>query len=152
MPGKVKYHELTDKEKMVCLGDFYSAVSLLNDREEVKMFFKDLLTLSEITMISRRIQIAKMLLKSETHENIRKKMHVGFSNITQVEKWLNNGFGGYKLAIRKLDKKNEVARKKFDEQAIPHTFDWLRKKYPLQFMLINLLIDKNKDSKIREIL
>jgi uncharacterized protein YerC len=62
MRGKVKYHELSEFQKRKYLGEFYSMISLLRTRDEVKKFFKDLLTLSEVVMISRRLQIAKMLL------------------------------------------------------------------------------------------
>jgi TrpR-related protein YerC/YecD len=147
MPGKVKYHNLPEKERIIFLGDFYSIVSTLNGRDEAKSFFKDLLTLSEITMIARRIQIAKLLLSGKTHDEIRKKLKVGFSTIVQVDKWLNNGFGGYKAAIKKLNKQNADRERKFDEPPMPHSFDWVRKKYPLQFMLVNLMMDKNKKSK-----
>ena len=41
MAGKVKYHELSDLEKKKYLGDFYTMVSLLKTREEVKNFFDD---------------------------------------------------------------------------------------------------------------
>ena len=99
MAGKVKYHNLSEGEKKKYLGDFYLMVSLLPEKEDVKNFFKDLLTLSESVMISRRIQIAKMLEKGETHDKIRKKLKVGFTTINQVEKILDNGTGGYRKAI-----------------------------------------------------
>jgi TrpR-related protein YerC/YecD len=136
MAGKVKYHELTEAEKKIYLGDFYAMVSLLKSREEVKNFFKDLLTLSEIVMISRRIQIAKMLLKGYTHDEIRKKLRVGFANIAQVEKWLNNGFGGYRKTIEKYNKKRKdnpgtKFKKPFKES--------MMKKYPFHSLLWDLI-------------
>ena len=73
MPGKVRYNQLSDFEKKKFLGEFYSMISLLRGRDEVKKFFKDLLTLSEVVMISRRIQIAKMLLDGFDYEEIRKQ-------------------------------------------------------------------------------
>ena len=45
--GKVKYSQLSKEEKIKFLGDFYSTVASLQNREEVKNFLKDLLTLSE---------------------------------------------------------------------------------------------------------
>ena len=143
MPGKVKYHKLNEKERKKILDDFYSIIASLNSKEEVKRFFKDLLTLSEAVMVSRRIQIAKMLLSGKTQEEIRSKLKAGFNNINQVEKWLNNGFGGYKLAIKKLygTKKVEKTRNNY---YTPYTFDWLRKKHPLHFALINLLLKDKK--------
>jgi len=107
MPGgKVKYNDLSEYQKKKCLGDFYTMVASLRDREEVKIFFKDLLSLSEIVMISRRIQIAQMLLEGKSYEEIRRELKAGFSNISQVEKWLNSGFGGYKKVIARYCNRN----------------------------------------------
>ncbi|PIP26482.1 MAG: hypothetical protein COS71_03125 [Candidatus Moranbacteria bacterium CG06_land_8_20_14_3_00_40_12] len=142
MPGKVKYNNLSEFEKKKYLGEFYSMVALLKDREEVKSFLKDLLTLSEVVMISRRIQIAKMLLEGNTQEEIRRKLKVGFTNINQVERWVNNGFGGYKKIIKKYQKeypdKNEFEKYGYT----PFSREWTRKKFPLHYLLINLL-EKN---------
>ncbi len=145
MPGKVKYNELSEFQKKKYLGDFYSMVALLKTREEVKKFFKDLLTLSEVVMISRRIQIALMLLQRNSYEEIRKELKVGFTNICQVEKWLNNGFGGYREILSR-HMRNEKKRKgnRSNVPAAPYTLDWVRKKYPLHFLLLNLLKDHKK--------
>ncbi|MBI4812738.1 hypothetical protein HY798_04900 [Candidatus Falkowbacteria bacterium] len=102
MSGKVKYNQLSEDQKKKYLGEFYTMVSLLNGRGEVKSFFKDLLTLSEVVMISRRIQTAKMLLAGLTYEEIREKLKIGLSTISGVDNWLNNGFGGYKKIIQKF--------------------------------------------------
>lgn len=142
MPGKVKYNSLSEFEKKKYLGDFYSMVALLKSREEVKNFLKDLLTLSEMVMLSRRIQIAKMLLEGNTQEEIRRKIKVGFSTINQVEKWLNNGFGGYKKIIKKYQLEYP-ARNEFEKYGhTPFSKEWIRKKFPLHYLLVNLL-EKN---------
>ncbi len=142
MPGKVKYHELSEDQKKKYLGDFYSIIALLKSRDEAKNFFKDLLTLSEVVMISRRIQIAMMLLEGHTQEEIRKKLKVGFNNIAQVEKWLNNGFGGYKQMIEKY-KKKYPEKDDFEKYGYPaFSREWVRKKYPLHYLLSNLVSKK----------
>jgi TrpR-related protein YerC/YecD len=139
MPGKVKYHNLTSEQKKKYLGEFYSMVALLGSRNEVKNFFKDLLTLSEVVMISRRIQIAKMLLEEHSYEKIKKELKVGGTTISQVEKWLHGGFGGYKKAIRTY--KNKY-KKTSNLSATPFSYEWVRKKYPIHYLLSNLI---NKD-------
>ncbi len=139
MPGKVTYHELSESEKKKYLGDFYSIISLLKTRDDVKNFFKDLLSLSEIAMISRRIQIAKMLLEGHTYEFIRKKLKVGPLNISQVEKWLNNGFGGYRKMIAEY-KKKYPEKSNFEKYGYaPFSNKRMRKKYPLHYLLSNLI-------------
>ena len=142
MAGKVKYHNLSQLEKKKYLGDFYSMVALLKSRDEVKNFFKDLLTLSEVVMISRRIQVAEMLLEGYNYDKIRKRLKIGLTTISQVEKWLFDGFGGYKKTIGKFQEKNK-AKSDFDQFGeIPFSREWTRKKYPLHYLLSNLLNKK----------
>lgn len=138
MAGKVKYHQLTELQKKKYLGEFYSVVSLLGSRDEVKNFFKDLLTLSEVVMISRRIQVAKLLVGGLTYEEIRKELKVGIDTIRNVEKWLNNGFGGYKEIIKRYNEKN-AKREANRIPAPPFSWQHIKKKYPLHFLLLNLL-------------
>ncbi len=144
--GKVKYHELSKEEKIKFLGDFYSMIALLKNRGEVKNFFKDLLTLSEAVMLSRRIQIAMLLLEGKTHEEIKSKLKVGFSTITSVEKWLHAGFGGYNKILKRYQSIKSVKESKMMSIAkrSPLSFDWLRHKYPLHFLLVNMILDKKK--------
>ena len=141
MAGKVKYNSLSEFQKRKYFGEFYSMVSLLRSRDEAKIFFKDLLTLSEVVMISRRIQIAKMLLSGFGYEEIRKELKVGFNTINQVERWVSNGFGGYREIIKRHNKKTA----KLEVERIPAPpFSWqhIKKKYPLHFLLLNLLEKK----------
>lgn len=142
--GKVKYHNLSEFEKKKYLGEFYSMVASLRNRDEVKKFFKDLLTLSEVVMISRRIQVAKLLLEGKSYEEIRKDLKVGFANICQVEKWLYNGFGGYKEVISRYNKKGSGNLKTDKFSAAPFSLDAIRRKYPLHFLLLNLLKDRTE--------
>lgn len=145
MPGKVKYHSLSEKEKKKYLGEFYDMVSLLSDRREVKNFFKDLLTLSEVVMISRRIQIAKLLLQGSTYDEIREDLKVGSSTIGQVDRWLNNGFGGYKKVIKKHNEKsvNKSKTELIGDENTPLSLQNIKKRYPAHFLLLNIL-NKNK--------
>ena len=142
MPGKVKYNQLSDFEKKKYLGEFYTMVSLLKSRDEVKEFFKDLLTLSEVVMISRRLQAARMLLDGATHDEISRKIKMGVATVAQVEKWLNNGFGGYKKVIRRYKKGSAGDVKKIP--APPFSWQHIKRKYPLHFLLLNLLEERKK--------
>lgn len=144
MGGKVRYNQLSDFQKKKYLGEFYDMVSLLGSREEVKKFFKDLLTLSEVVMISRRIQIAKMLLEGKSFEDIRTEMKVGSNTISHVERWLNNGFGGYKEIINRHSKARAKKDKEIEDRLSTAPFSWkaIKRKYPLHFLLLNALDKK----------
>lgn len=130
---KVRYRELSDFERKKYLGEFYSVVAQLKTRDEVKKFFKDLLFLSEVVMLSRRIQIAKMLMEGETHDSIRMKMRVGYGTIADVEKWLKRGFGGYKEMIERYNKSTAKKNRQSGGGESPYSMRWLRKKYPFIF-------------------
>lgn len=137
MAGRVKYQNLSELERKKFLGELYTMIALLKSREEVKQFFKDLLTLSEVVMISRRLQVAKMLLEGYTYRDIQAKLKVGFATIVSVERWLNQGFGGYRNIIarhKKQEKKSEEYA-----PAPPFSLKHLRKKYPLHFLLWNMV-------------
>ncbi len=146
MPGKVKYNNLNEKERKKYLGDFYDMISMLSNRDEAKSFFKDLLILSETVMISRRLQIAQKLLSGISHEDIIEDLKVGSATITQVDKWLNNGFGGYRKIIEKHNKKSKKQQTK-DLHSFGYSYDsfeGLRKRYPSHFLLLNLLTRNKK--------
>jgi len=96
-----------------------------------------------MVMISRRIQIAKLLIQGTTYEDIQADLSVGKATITQVDKWLNNGFNGYKTVLKKHQ--NQKTIKKDYIPTSPFTLADLRRRYPVNFLLINMLMGaKNK--------
>lgn len=143
MAGKVRYGQLTELEKKKYLGEFYTMISLLRSREEAKNFFKDLLTLSEVVMISRRLHVARMLMEGYKYEEIRKKMKIGVSTISHVDRWLNSGFGGYKSVVRRF-KDGQLRKRKQTLPATPFSWQAVKRKYPLHFLLLNLLEGRKK--------
>lgn len=119
-------------------------VALLETKDEVKSFFKDLLSATESVMLARRIQVAKLLLSGFGYDTIQKKLGVAPNTIASVHRWLEGGFGGYISAIPKLEKeisrREKIAEKK-QEESVPLSFEWMRKKYPLHYLLVNMLGD-----------
>lgn len=143
--AKINPRKIPHFDRMKYLDLFWTSIASLKSREEVKSFFKDLLSESEAIMLSRRIMIAKYLLESLTYDEIKVRMKVGEGNIAKVHNWLISGFGGYEKAIRAFNK--ALDNRGFDKKTItPFSFEWLRKKYPLHFLLFNLLMDKKSKS------
>ncbi len=140
--------KLDSNSKMKYLDLLWTSIAQLETRDEVKQFFKDLLSESEAIMLARRIEIAKRLLEGESYDNIANKLGVGKDTIGRVQEWLTSGFGGYEKAINGFDKALEKRFKnpKNINKPEPYSFDWLKRKYPLHFLLFNL-IDSGKGSK-----
>lgn len=139
-------------ERQTLLNELWSLVALLKTKEEIRNFFRDLLSETEELMLARRIRIARFLLEGKSYENIRENMHASDVTIAGVHRWLQRGSEGYKNMLPQLEKELEKQRNqqiKQREQRQPFTFAWLKKRYPLHFLLFNLL-DSSVEGSRRE--
>ncbi len=133
---------LDEKERKKLLDELWTTIALLETRQEVKNFFKDLLSETEAVMLARRLQIAKLLLQGWTYENISTKLKTSYVTIGSVQRWLQGGFGGYANLLPRLKKeieRQEKLYKKRQKSKTPCTFEWIKRKYPLHFLLFNLV-------------
>ncbi len=141
--SKKNLRKISADNKMKCLDILWICIASLKTREEVKNFFKDLLTPSESIMLGRRLQIAKMLLEGKSYNFIGESMGAGRSTIAGVHRWLNSGFGGYEKALQRFEAQLKKRFSRVDHyKESPMSFGWLKKKYPLHFLLFNLLDKK----------
>ena len=104
--AKFYLNQLPEKERTKLIGKFYDAINCLKTREEVRSFFRDLLSPDEIAMLVRRIEVARFLRKGITYEEIRAKLGVGKDKVTNVQKSLSRHGEGYNLMIERLEKNN----------------------------------------------
>ncbi|MFH0937158.1 MAG: YerC/YecD family TrpR-related protein [Candidatus Daviesbacteria bacterium] len=86
------------------ISNLWNTITLIENREETKSFFKSLLTPTEIRMMAKRVQIAKMLLEGYKYEDIRNFVRVTDSTISSVNNQLQFGNGGYIKTIERLIK------------------------------------------------
>jgi TrpR-related protein YerC/YecD len=108
--SKVKTYSVAKKEKDKITDGLFEAISGLKSKKEVFAFMLGLLTESEILMIGRRIQIAKLLADGESFNNIREKLKASFLTISKVEKWVNEE-NKNDLIIDKIGKRKETKSK-----------------------------------------
>lgn len=147
--SKVNPRSLEEKAKMKYLDLLWTSIAQLETREEVKRFFKDLLSESEAIMLSRRIEIARRLIEDESYQSIANNLKVGTDTIGRVQRWLSSGFGGYEKAIagfnselsRRFEKNPKIAKKDM------YSFESLKQKYPFHFLLFNLFSGKKRSIK-----
>ena len=85
----------------------YKAIIRLENEEECAAFFEDLCTIRELNDISQRLQVAEMLNNGGIYQDISKATGASTATICRVNKCLNYGSGGYKLAIAKLTEDEE---------------------------------------------
>lgn len=90
--------------------NLYEAILLLENLNEAKSFFRDLLTEQEIKEFGKRWQAAQLLHNKVSYNNISKITKLSSTTIARISRWLYKGKGGYKKILKKLDKQNKVCK------------------------------------------
>lgn len=118
------------------LNNFWNLITLLENKDEVKKFLKDLLTHTEMKMFAKRIQIAKMLLEGYNYKTIKSYVRVTDPTIAKINNILETAGEGLRMAIQYL-KKIETEIEKERMRTGPN----LKKKYPSYF-LPEIIVDE----------
>lgn len=122
------------------INNFWSLITLLENKDEVKNFLRALLTHTEMKMFAKRIQIAKMLIEGYKYQDIKNYTKVTNSTISRISNILENEGDGLKSAIGYLQKM-EKERERELMQATPD----VKKKYGIYFLPEKLLNQASKN-------
>ncbi len=87
-------------------NSLFSAILNLNSVKEAECFFRDLCTIEEIKEMADRWEIAQLVNDKIPYREIAAKLKTSTTTVSRVASWLNNGSGGYRLAISKLHHHN----------------------------------------------
>lgn len=98
-------HKLSKPERESIVLELIEAFVNCKTIEEAAMFTQDLLTESELSFISRRLRIAKLLLQNKTYGAIQDTLHVSQTTIAKIAFWLNHRGEGFRSIIKKLPNK-----------------------------------------------
>ena len=98
---------MKDKLRTPAMDYFFDAVLTLKSREECYNFFEDVCTINELLAMAQRYEVAKMLREGKTYIDIAKTTGASTATISRVNRSLNYGAEGYRLAFDRLDKKKK---------------------------------------------
>lgn len=101
--SKVRFHEIDGRERRRIVGELLDVVSGIKSRDEMFELLFRLLTPSEVIMLARRLQIAKLLLENVGYDEICKRHHVSHRTIADVEGWLRENPTRAGLVSRRLE-------------------------------------------------
>ncbi len=87
--------------KELKLDSLFDAILTLKNVDECEKFFRDLCTLSELKCMSERWDALKMIEEGIPYRTIAKKTGTSTATVTRIAHWLNNGTGGYKMALER---------------------------------------------------
>lgn len=111
------------------LNNFWNLFALLEDKDQIKNFLKDLLTHTEMKMFAKRVQITKMLMEGYDYRAIRAYVKVTDPTIAKISNKLATEGEGLRVAIRYLQKiENEI-----EKERMRITPD-LKKKYGMYYL------------------
>jgi TrpR-related protein YerC/YecD len=95
---RMQLKKLNDK----AIDQLFEAVLTLKSVEECYVFFDDLCTVNEIQSLSQRLEVARMLGKGSTYNQIEAETGASTATISRVKRCLNYGNDGYKMALERL--------------------------------------------------
>lgn len=95
------------KLRSEAVDKLFETILNLKTIDECYDFFEDLCTVKEIQDMSQRLETAALLLKGLSYQKIGEQVNISSATIGRVNKCINYGSGGYKLAIERLGKGSE---------------------------------------------
>lgn len=87
---------------------FYEALMTLHTTEELKQFFEDVCTIKELQSMYQRFQVAIQLDAGRNYMEVFDATGVSSATISRVNKCLQYGSGGYRLALDRLKEEGKL--------------------------------------------
>lgn len=89
------------------VNNLWSAFTLMESKQDVRLLFKDLFTHTEYKMFAKRMEIARRLLGGERYDDIKKALNVTANTIARVNNILSEKGDGLRKAHGKLEELEE---------------------------------------------
>ena len=84
------------------LEQLFRTIAKLRTPEECRDFFDDLCTVKELQDMSQRFDTAILLDRGYGYQKIAETVSISTATISRVNRCLNYGAGGYRMAIARL--------------------------------------------------
>lgn len=95
---------MADKLRTNNVKELFEAILTLQNVEECYQFFEDVCTVNEIISLAQRFEVAGMLRKKHTYNDIAEKTGASTATISRVNRSLNYGNDGYDMVFSRLKK------------------------------------------------
>lgn len=83
----------------------FESILTLKSVDECYSFFEDICTVKEIQSIAQRVVVARMLTEGSVYSDIVEATGASTATISRVNRSLNYGSDGYKIAFKRLAEK-----------------------------------------------
>lgn len=79
-----------------------NAILKLENPIEAENFFRDLMTMAEISEFANRLEAASLLSRDVQYNSIIESTGLSSATIARISKWLKGSLGGYRLVLSRL--------------------------------------------------
>lgn len=101
----MKHHDPSQKRELKSAARSLSETLLsLETTQEVKQFLEDLCTPAELEAMVDRWRVAQLLKQGYSYRDIREITKVSVTTIGRVARFIEQGTGGYRTALDRLEK------------------------------------------------
>lgn len=144
--ARFDYRSISPKKRREFLDRLADMVATIRKKDEARYFLEHLLTESEVVMLMRRFQVAELLVRGLTHDQIMRKLGVGMSTIRAIDGWLTDAAHEYqqiRAYQRSVIEEAKRARRHAAMKRLPSTMPGeLRHtiRYDSRFILFRLLL------------
>lgn len=143
-----KLERLSKKQQQELVFDLVYAFTQSKNVQDAALFLQDLITKNEMNMLSKRLAIAKLLLKGMKYEEIVNQLKVSNGTIAKIAAWLSERGEGFRKIIEKLPARQDL--RGWEERS---EWDTFKRKYSLYFwpelLLEEIVKSANKKQKER---
>lgn len=80
----------------------FEAILSLRSTDECAAFFDDLCTISELSAMAQRLEVAALLKEEMVYSDIVAKTGASSATISRVARCLNYGTGGYETVLSRI--------------------------------------------------
>jgi TrpR-related protein YerC/YecD len=101
----MKHHDPSQKRELKSAARSLSETLLsLETTQEVKQFLEDLCTPAELEAMVDRWRVAQLVNQGNSYRDIREITKVSVTTIGRVARFIEQGTGGYRTALDRLEK------------------------------------------------
>ncbi len=137
------------------VNNLWSAFTLMDSKDDIKLLFKDLFTHTEYKMFTKRLEIARRLLEGQTYEQINKELNVTARTITGINNTLATAGNGLRKAHDKLNalEEKDLAKQKEITKNLENPFRQKTQRKTLGGTLLKvglIALDKKISKKLKQ--
>ena len=97
---------MNNKIRTEAVSHLFEAILTLKTEEECFIFFEDLCTVNELLSLSQRFEVAPMLMRRDTNQQIAENTIAPAAAISRVNRSLNYGNDGYDMVFARMKSYN----------------------------------------------